>query len=117
MLGLMIVAFFLCMLIGVPMAYSAGLATITYIVTSGIPITILAQRMFVSTDNFSMIAIPLFILAGDFMNNGGITNAIMQFARALVGHVRGSLAHVTILANIMFAAMSLYFPIQRQNHR
>lgn len=94
------------MLIGVPMAYSAGLATISYVLTSGIPLTVLAQQMFVSADNFSMIAIPLFILAGDFMNNGGITKAIMHFARALVGHIRGSLAHVTILANMMFAAMS-----------
>ena len=106
MLVLMIIVFFGCMLIGVPMAYSAGLATTSYILTSGIPLTILAQQMCVSVDNFSMIAIPLFILAGDFMNNGGITKAIMRFARALVGHIRGSLAHVTILANMMFAAMS-----------
>ena len=106
MLTLMIIVFFGCMLIGVPMAYSAGLATISYVLTSGIPLTVLAQQMFVSADNFSMIAIPLFILAGDFMNNGGITKAIMHFARALVGHIRGSLAHVTILANMMFAAMS-----------
>ena len=106
MLTLMIIVFFGCMLIGVPMAYSAGLATISYVLTSGIPLTVLAQQMFVSADNFSMIAIPLFILAGDFMNSGGITKAIMYFARALVGHIRGSLAHVTILANMMFAAMS-----------
>lgn len=106
MLTLMIIVFFGCMLIGVPMAYSAGLATISYVLTSGIPLTVLAQQMFVSADNFSMIAIPLFILAGDFMNNGDITKAIMHFARALVGHIRGSLAHVTILANMMFAAMS-----------
>lgn len=106
MLTLMIIVFFGCMLIGVPMAYSAGLATISYVLTSGIPLTVLAQQMFVSADNFSMIAIPLFILAGDFMNNGGITKTIMHFARALVGHIRGSLAHVTILANMMFAAMS-----------
>ena len=106
MLTLMIIVFFGCMLIGVPMAYSAGLAAISYVLTSGIPLTVLAQQMFVSADNFSMIAIPLFILAGDFMNNGGITKAIMHFARALVGHIRGSLAHVTILANMMFAAMS-----------
>lgn len=62
--------------------------------------------MFVATDNSSMLAIPLFILAGDLMNNGGITQSIMRFARSLVGHIRGGLAHVTILANMMFAAMS-----------
>lgn len=106
MIWLMVVVFLLFMLLGVPMAYSAGSAAVVYVLTSGIPLAVIAQRMFVATDNFSMLAIPLFILAGDLMNNGGITKAIMQFARALVGHIRGSLAHVTILANTMFAAMS-----------
>ncbi len=106
MIAVMIIIFIVLMLIGVPMAFSAGAAALFYVVANDIPISIVAQCIFKSTDNFSMLSIPLFILAGDLMNNGGITKAIIRFARALVGHIRGSLAHITILANMMFAAMS-----------
>jgi C4-dicarboxylate transporter DctM subunit len=106
MIGIMLVVFFATMLIGVPMAYSAGLASAVYIFMADIPIAILAQRIFVSCDNFTMLAIPLFIISGDLMNNGGITKSILVFSKSLVGHIRGNLAYVTILANMMFAAMS-----------
>lgn len=106
MIYIMLILFIVLMLIGVPMAFSAGAAALYYVIASGIPIGVVAQSMFKATDNFSMLAIPLFIFAGDLMNNGGITKAIVRFASSLVGHIRGSLAHITILANMMFAAMS-----------
>ena len=67
---------------------------------------LLAQRMFKASDSFSLLAIPLFMLAGEFMNGGGITKRIVELASKWVGHITGSLGHVTVLASMLFASMS-----------
>ncbi len=107
MITLMLVLFIVLILAGIPIAWGTGLATILYIEGAPtIPLTLLAQRVFKASDSFSLLAIPLFMLAGEFMNGGGITKRIVELASKWVGHITGSLAHVTILASMLFASMS-----------
>ena len=107
MVSTMLVIFLVLILAGIPIAWGTGLATVFYIQSQpNLPIALLAQRMFKSSDSFSLLAIPLFMLAGEFMNGGGITKRIVALASTLVGHITGSLAHITILASMLFASMS-----------
>jgi C4-dicarboxylate transporter DctM subunit len=62
--------------------------------------------MYSGTTSFTLLAIPFFILAGNLMNTGGITDRLVRFARALVGHIRGGLAHVVVVTNMIMAGMS-----------
>ncbi len=94
--------------IGVPVAVALGLTATGFYVLSG-DIHILAmlpQRMFSATTGFTLLAIPFFILAGNLMNTGGITNRIFRFANACVGHIRGGLGQVNVLASLIFSGMS-----------
>ncbi len=107
MMAVMLILFLVLILIGVPIAWGTGLATVLFIETNNaIPISLLAQRIFKTSDSFSLLAIPLFMLAGEFMNGGGITKRIVELASKWVGHITGSLGHVTVLASMLFASMS-----------
>ena len=89
------------------MAFAMGLASIATIVfTQPIPLSIVVQRMGTGLDSFVLIAIPLFVLAGHLLNRAGIADRIFEFAAALVGHIRGGLAHVNVVASMIFAGMS-----------
>jgi tripartite ATP-independent transporter DctM subunit len=66
----------------------------------------LLARLYNGIDSFPLLAVPFFILAGELMNSGGITSAIVRFAQSLVGHVRGGLAQVNILSSMLFAGIS-----------
>jgi tripartite ATP-independent transporter DctM subunit len=94
------------MIVGVPIAMSIGLGSVYYFLAAGKPIMMIPQKMFTTVDNFTLLAIPLFILAGNIMNTGGITTRLFTFARTLVGHITGGLGHVCVLASIIFAGMS-----------
>ncbi|MEQ8899354.1 MAG: TRAP transporter large permease [Roseovarius sp.] len=94
--------------LGVPIAVSLGLTAVGFYALQG-DFRILAmvpQRMFSATTGFTLLAIPFFILAGTLMNTGGITNRIFRFANACVGHVRGGLGQVNVLASLFFSGMS-----------
>ena len=95
-------------LLGVPVAISMGLtAIVTFIVMGQADIlTMVAQRMYASTTSFTLLAIPFFILAGQLMNTGGITERIFRFAKALVGHIWGGLGQVNVIASMIFSGMS-----------
>lgn len=95
-------------LLGVPVAVSMGLtAVLTFIVMGQADIlTMVAQRMYASTTSFTLLAIPFFILAGNLMNTGGITERIFRFARVLVGHIWGGLGQVNVIASMIFSGMS-----------
>jgi C4-dicarboxylate transporter DctM subunit len=95
-------------LLGVPVAISMGLtAVLTFLVMGQADIlTMVAQRMYASTTSFTLLAIPFFILAGNLMNTGGITERIFRFARALVGHIWGGLGQVNVVASMIFSGMS-----------
>jgi tripartite ATP-independent transporter DctM subunit len=71
-----------------------------------LPLTIMVQRMVNGLDSFPFLAIPLFILAGQLMNRTGLTDRIFDFALSIVGHIKGSLAHVNVIASIIFAGIS-----------
>lgn len=96
------------MLLGVPVAVAMGITAIGTFVLLGEAgiLTMIAQRMYYATTGFTLLAIPFFILAGNLMNTGGITNRIFQFANALIGHVKGGLGHVNVLASLIFSGMS-----------
>ena len=100
--------FFLAvMLVGVPIGVCLCLSGIVYIASTGN--TVLYQsfpvQMFSGVDSYGLIAIPLFILIGEIMNSGGITRRLVDLAMAFVGSVRGGLAYVNVLANMMVAAI------------
>jgi C4-dicarboxylate transporter DctM subunit len=96
------------MFLGVPVAISMGLtAVLTFVfLGEGFVLTMVAQRMYSSTTAFTLLAIPFFILAGNLMNTGGITRRVFAFALALVGHFRGGLGHVNVVASMIFSGMS-----------
>ena len=101
---------FLLLFTGVPVAYSiSGACIIVLAVLRGIdnfPFEIVAQRMLYGTNNFTLLTIPAFLLIGKLMNSSGITDRIFNVARALVGHYKGGLGHVNVVASIIFAGMS-----------
>ena len=96
------------MFLGVPVAVSMRLtAVLTFVfLGEGFVLTMVAQRMYSSTTAFTLLAIPFFILAGNLMNTGGITRRVFRFALALVGHFRGGLGHVNVVASMIFSGMS-----------
>ncbi len=90
-----------------PVAFAMGLsAIVTITLTQPIPLSIVVQRMGTGLDSFVLIAIPLFVLAGHLLNRAGIADRIFAFAAALAGHIRGGLAHVNVVASMIFAGMS-----------
>ncbi|UOM34507.1 TRAP transporter large permease [Acuticoccus sp. I52.16.1] len=103
----LVILFFGTLLLGVPVAFTMGIAGITAILVDGTlnPI-VAAQRMFNGIDSFPLMAVPFFILASELMTACGLTNALLRFANALVGHVRGGLGHVNVLVSMLFAGIS-----------
>lgn len=99
---------FLFMFLTVPIPISIGLALVIYIMQaeSGLDLVFIAQNMYVASDNFSLMAVPFFMLAGDLMKSGGLSKKIVDFARALVGNITGSLAIITVIACMFFGAIS-----------
>lgn len=104
---ILFVSFGLCLLIGVPLAFAMGLSAIVAILLDGgQSLLIVPQRITASLDNFALLAVPLFILAGELMNAGGITERIVRFSRSAIGHFKGGLAQANILSNMFMAALS-----------
>ena len=104
---IMLVIFFVLLFVGVPVAFSIGASAIfALLIDGGISMVVVPQRMFVQLNSFSLMAIPLFILAGELMGASGITGRIVKFASAMVGHLRASLAHITILSSMLMAGIS-----------
>jgi tripartite ATP-independent transporter DctM subunit len=89
-----------------PIAYCLGLSSVIYLVGEGISLKAVPQMMASTFDSFVLLAIPLFMLSGELMNNGGVTDRMYDFAQKLVGHIRGGLAHVNVLGSMIFAGMS-----------
>ena len=106
MVATLFIVFILCLAVGVPVAFSLGIASCVYFVGSGMPIVQFAQRFFAGMDSFTLLCIPGFTLAGNLMNQGGISDKLLEFADALVGHLRGGLAYANILASMVFAGIS-----------
>ncbi len=95
------------MALGLPIAFSLILCGVALMLTSGqFDTTLVSQKMIEGTDNFPLLAIPFFLLAGELMNAGGISKRIVNFALSFVGHLRGGLGYVAIFASILMAAIS-----------
>jgi tripartite ATP-independent transporter DctM subunit len=107
MLILLFVLVFGMLIAGVPVAIALAGSSMIFIALSGsAPDLVVLHRMINGVDSFPLLAIPFFILAGNLMNTAGITNRIFDFAKALVGWMRGGLGHVNIGASVIFAGMS-----------
>lgn len=94
------------MTIGMPIAFAlllSGVCMMLYL--NGFDTQIVSQNLMTGADSFSMMAVPFFVMAGDLMNRGGLTKRIVKAATALVGHIRGGLGYVSILAILMFASL------------
>jgi len=97
----------LLMLTGMPISISLGLTVLTYLFTmTSVPIETVAMKLFTGIEKFEIMAIPFFILAGNFLTHGGVAKRMINFATALVGHLCGGLALGGILACALFAAVS-----------
>ncbi|MDQ4046824.1 MAG: TRAP transporter large permease [Actinomycetota bacterium] len=107
MAGLLFGSLILCFALGVPIAVALGLATVATAAVGGtFGLQVIPQQIFNSMNSFPLMAIPFFILAGALMQAGGISEKLIGFARALVGHVTGGLAMVAIVTSMFFAAIS-----------
>ena len=95
-------------LLNVPMAFAVGLACLFWLLWGGgdMPLVVLAHRFMRGLDSFPLLAIPFFMLAGQFMSRGGIAQRLIDMAAALFGAFRGGLAHVNIAASMFFAGMT-----------
>lgn len=102
----LILLFMFCLLIGVPIAVSLGLASAVVIVTFGLPVNVLAQRAVNALDTTPLLAVPLFILAASLLNATGVTTHIFDLVRLLVGRFRGAVAQVSILVSLIFSGVS-----------
>src|SRR6187431_3433985 len=104
---LLFLVFFVTLLIGVPIFMALASSSLVYTnLIAGIPDFVILHRMAGGVDSFPLLAVPFFILAGNLMNSAGITNRIYDFAVALVGWLKGGLAHVNIIGSVIFAGMS-----------
>lgn len=108
MFGLLMGAFLAFALLGVPVFFAMGLAALVFIALSGgaVPLSVMASSLVQGIDSFAFLAIPFFFLAGELMNTGGITARLLGLANALVGHIRGGMSHVAVLASMIFSGVS-----------
>jgi len=106
MTGILFGLFFLLLFLGVPMVFVIGLSSIGAMSYMDLPIEIIAQRFFTSLNSFSLMAIPLFMLAGAIMAHGGITKRIIDFALSIVGSIRGALSQVVSVSGVILAGVS-----------
>jgi tripartite ATP-independent transporter DctM subunit len=99
---------FLFIMLGLPIAVCMGMTAVIFFVVLGQAdvLLMLPARMYSGTTSFTLLAIPFFILAGNLMNTGGMTQRLVHFAQCLVGHIRGGLGHVTVVTNMIVAGMS-----------
>lgn len=99
-------SFVILLTLGVPIAISLGGSAMVYVLTQDMSMTMLIQTTFGGMSSFPLLAIPLFMLAGNLMNEGGLTQDLVRFAKLVTGHISGGLGLATILASAIFAAIS-----------
>ncbi len=103
----LLVSLLVFFLFGVPIAFALGLSSLLALLgDAGLPLVLVPQRMFTALDSWPIMAIPLFMLAGELMSRGGMSRRIVDFAAACFGFIQGSLGMVTVLASMVFAGVS-----------
>lgn len=103
---LMFIIMFGLMVFRVPICFSMGLGTLVYLVASGSNLNLIPQQMGLSLSSYVMLAIPFFVLAGELMNRGGVTERLIDFVRVFIGHIPGGLAYVNVITSMILAGMS-----------
>jgi TRAP-type transport system large permease protein len=108
MITFMLVVFFLLLLAGTPIAFSLGITAVLIFVKMDAPVllNVVPMKFYSGIDMFALMAMPLFMMAGDIMNRIQITHRIVDFANVLIGNIRGALAHVNIIVSILFAGLT-----------
>ncbi|NLM42400.1 MAG: TRAP transporter large permease, partial [Clostridiales bacterium] len=106
MSGLLFSVFAIGLLLGIPIAFAIAIAAIVVLINGNVNLLIVVQRLFAATDSFPLTAVPFFILAGDLLARGAISQKLVNFAESLMGRVRGGLSVVSVVAGMFFAAIS-----------
>lgn len=101
-----IILFFVLILVGFPIVISIALPSIVYLIIYGVPVELISLRIQYALDSYPLLAIPIFIYAGNLMNGTGVTKKIFNFADLAVGRMPGGMAQVNIFAGLLFAGMS-----------
>ncbi|MCF6410056.1 TRAP transporter large permease [Pseudalkalibacillus salsuginis] len=103
---ILFISFIVLIFLGIPIAFSLGISSLIYILMVDIPLSIVPQKMFEGINSFVLLCIPGFILAGNLMNAGGITERIIAFTNNLIGHIRGGLGLANVGSSMGFAGIS-----------
>ncbi|MCE8023250.1 MULTISPECIES: TRAP transporter large permease [Halomonadaceae] len=98
--------FLVLLVLGLPIAFALGISSLAYLLLEGISLTIVPQRMYSGIDTFVLLCIPGFVLAGNLMNVGNITEHIVRFSNAVVGHIRGGLGLANVGGSMIFGGIS-----------
>ena len=112
----MALVFVVTMALGVPIPFAAGIATVAGLHIADIPMTLMAQAAWTAFEPFPLVTIPLFILAGQLMEHGGMSEKLVNIAQKLVGTYKGGLGLVTVVACMFFAALSGSGPSDNSRH-
>ena len=102
----LLVVFVLGLVAGIPVAITLGVSSLAYLLLTGIPVVVMPQKIYAGMDVFVLLSIPGFVLAGNLMNHGGITNRIIRFANSIVGWIRGGLGLTNVAASMLFGGIT-----------
>jgi tripartite ATP-independent transporter DctM subunit len=105
-LTVLLVSLTLALLVGVPISFALLLSSLLVIWIADLPTMVMVQQMFTGINSFTLLALPFFFLAGNVMNDGGISERLVRLAMALVGHFRGGLAHVNVVVGMFISGIS-----------
>lgn len=104
---LFLAALVVLILLGMPIGFAMALLPTVYIaITDVVPLTAVPYQMYTALDKFPLVAVPLFLLAGELMNLGAVTDRLLELSRELVGRVRGGLSHITVMMSMLFASLN-----------
>ena len=105
-LTILVLPMFLLMALGMPIFMAMGTSSLVFVFVFDVPIMILSQSYVRGLGSYDFLALPFYFLAGDLMNAGGITTRLLTFSSAAIGHIKGGLSHVNILASMIFSGVS-----------
>lgn len=113
---LAIPVFLIFLLLGMPVAFSIGMSGLIFFLIRDLPMSVLVQKSISTSQSFTMLAIPLFIFAGNLMNSSGITSRLMKLANVCTGHMYGNLGQVScVLSTLMGGVSGLLLQMQQCN--
>lgn len=106
MILILFLVFIVCLILRFPIAFSLAISCLVYLVFKGIPMIVIPMKLYSGIDVFVLLSIPGFIMAGNLMNYGGLTEKIVKFCNHLMGHITGGLSLVNVGASMLFAGIS-----------